>query len=185
MELKTKNGYSLYDIASALQKSIRRGDIKLAGFCALEMFHSGFSKYLWKRLYTVSAEDCYGLITHEIKALCDGFLFVNEGRKDILEKGRIFISKAVILLCMVSKNRDSDHLQNLIFDKNKIDFNKLDKLINNDEKIKLPEYTYDCHTAKGKRKGKTKKDFFVDEYLGLKNKQLGFFDQEIDLLRAS
>ena len=36
--------YSLYDVASALQKSIRRGDYKLAGWMALELFPNYITK---------------------------------------------------------------------------------------------------------------------------------------------
>lgn len=31
-------------------------------------------------------------------------------------KGRIFISKAVILFCAARKRRDADHLQNFVYD---------------------------------------------------------------------
>lgn len=35
----------------------RRADTRLAGYWALELWHSGFGNYVWKRLLTVSAED--------------------------------------------------------------------------------------------------------------------------------
>ncbi len=41
-----------------MQKAIRRGDTRLAGYWALELWGSGFGNYVWKRLLTVSAEDC-------------------------------------------------------------------------------------------------------------------------------
>ena len=73
-KLRTVSGYDFFEVSSALQKSIRRADTKVAGFFALELFHSNYAKYVWKRLYTISAEDCYGLITAEIQALHQGFL---------------------------------------------------------------------------------------------------------------
>ena len=36
-DLKTNRGYDLYEVASALQKSIRRGDYRVAGYMALEL----------------------------------------------------------------------------------------------------------------------------------------------------
>lgn len=81
MELTTKDGYSLLTIASALQKSIRRGDVRLAGWSALQMFPQ-YTNYAWKRLLTVSAEDCADIITQEIKALYDSFEIVNKGSKE-------------------------------------------------------------------------------------------------------
>jgi hypothetical protein len=37
----------------------------------------------------------------------------------------------------------------------------------------------DCHTSAGKRAGKTKKDFFRDEYQALKPREPGLFDQDV------
>ena len=94
-DLKTNRGYDLYEVASALQKSIRRGDYRVAGYMALELFPN-YAEYCWKRLLTVSAEDCFGVVTQEIKALYDSFHVVNKGKKAADFGGRIFISKAVI-----------------------------------------------------------------------------------------
>ena len=94
--LRTKNGYDFLECASALQKSIRRNDIVVAAFFGVELWQSGYGNYVWKRLYTISAEDCWGLITHEIDALHNGYELVNKGSKE--PKGRIFIGKATILL---------------------------------------------------------------------------------------
>lgn len=175
--LRTVNGYDFYEVSSALQKSIRRADTKVAGFFALELFHSNYAKYVWKRLYTISAEDCYGLITAEIQALHQGFLLVNEKRPKF-DKGRIFISKAVILLCEVRKSRDADHLQNLIYDKKDVDIETWIEDIRKNP-LPIPEYTYDVHTLKGKSMGKTKEDFFVEEQKALFPKQAGLFDDLI------
>ena len=79
-DLRTQRGYDFYEVASALQKSIRRGDAKLAGYMALELFPR-YAEYCWKRLLTISAEDCHGLVTQEIKALYDSFHVVNKGKR--------------------------------------------------------------------------------------------------------
>lgn len=171
-EIKTRNGYNLLEVASALQKSIRRCDKKVAGWCALELFHSGYWKYAFTRLLTISAEDCHGVITQEVKALRDSFLVVNDGKREKV-KGRIFLSKAVLLLCDVAKNRDADHLQCFTYDK-KVGISDaelkayMDELV--DVKMEVPEYTFDCHTARGKRAGATKDQFFQSEQKALKPK---------------
>lgn len=185
MNLTTVNGYDFYEVSSTLQKAIRRGDAKLAGFFGLELWHSNYGAYVWKRLYTISAEDCWGLITAEIEALHKGYMLVNDRAKS--PKGRIFISKAILLLCDVAKSRDADHLQNLVYDKRmslteeEIDA-YFDEVRNEPEAPKIPDYAFDCHTMKGKRKGKTKKEFFVEEHAALKPRQLGLFDNLVDLL---
>ncbi len=175
-ELRTVNGYDFYEVASAMQKAIRRGDAKVAGFFALELWHSGYRDYVWRRLFTISAEDCYGLITSEIEALWQGHELVNKKAKN--PKGRIFVSKAVILLCEVRKSRDADHLQNLIYDRKDVDVEKWIEDVRK-EPIQIPEYTYDIHTRKGKMRGRTKEDFFREEYEALKPRQKGLFDDLI------
>jgi len=180
-EIKTKRGYALLDVASALQKAIRRGDIKLAGYFALELFESGFANYCWKRLLTVSAEDVETWVTKEIVALHYSYVLINTPKKD-KPKGRIFISKAVVILCRAIKSRDTDHLQNFVYDKMLgIDAEEIDKALEEargtGEVIEIPEYAYDVHTKKGKRAGKTKKDFFLQEQESL------FPDSENDLFR--
>lgn len=176
MQLYTQGGYDFYEVASALQKSIRRGDVKTAGFFALELFPQ-YAEYCWKRLLTVSAEDCYGVVTQEIKALYDSFQIVNKGRKE--KGGRVFISKAVILLCECKHNRDADLLSNFVHDKKVgLKDEEIEKYFEEvrKEPLDIPEYVYDCHTLKGKRMGKTKEDFFVTEQKEMVNQQTSLFD---------
>lgn len=179
MKLFTQNGYDFYEVASALQKAVRRADVKLAGYMALELFPK-YSEYCWKRLLTISAEDCYGVITKEVKALYDSFHVINKGKKGNDLKGRIFISKAVILLCSAKHNRDADLLQNFIYDRKELItdeqiesyFKEVRK-----EPMSIPEYVYDVHTRKGKIMGKTKDDFFIEEQKALQNVQYSLFDE--------
>lgn len=177
-ELKTVRGYDFYECASVLQKSIRRGDKLYATYFAMELFASGYSNYVWKRLFTISAEDCYGIITKEVESLYNGFKLVNEGSKK--EKGRIFITKAVVLLCDCRKSRETDHLQCLSYDKgvfiDECIITELLTQVSESDLLEIPEYTYDVHTLKGKRMGKTKDDFFRDEHNALKNREPSLFD---------
>jgi replication-associated recombination protein RarA len=166
-----------------LQKAIRRNDVRNAGYFGLELFHSGYCNYLWKRLFTISAEDCAGVITKEIDALYNGYLLVNKNNKEKVKKGRIFASKAIILLCQHPKNRDSDHLQNLIYDKKNIDEHELEQYMESvriSSKKQIPLYAFDCHTAKGKRMGKTKAEFFREEMESLNPRELGLFDSFVE-----
>ena len=172
-QLRTTRGYDFYEVASAMQKAIRRADAKVAGYFALELWHSGYVEYVWRRLFTISAEDCYGIITTEIESLYKAYLFINEKAKE--PKGRVFVSKAVLLLCDAKKNRDADHLSNLVYDRNDCDVEKwLDDV--RKSPIPVPEYTFDVHTKKGKAKGRTKADFFRDELEALKPREKGLFD---------
>ena len=177
MKIITKRNYDFFEVSSAMQKGIRRGDAKLSGYWALELWASGYGQYVWKRLLTISAEDCWGILTTEIYNLHQSYLLINKNVPSKTPKGRIFISKAVILLCLSKKNRDADHLQNIIYDqgmeKNRLE---LENDLSDNRGLEIPDYAYDCHTQQGRKLGKTKKDFFVDEQQGLFPKAKGLFD---------
>lgn len=171
--LRTVRGYDFYECASAMQKAVRRADAKVAGYFAIELWSSGYGNYVWKRLFTISAEDCYGIITKEIEALWQGYELVNKGAKE--KKGRIFISKAVIILCECRKSRDADHLQNFVYDRQDVDVDKWIDDVRKDP-VEVPEYTFDVHTLKGKKRGMTKEQFFKDEMDALSPRIPGLFD---------
>ena len=179
MRLTTKKGYDFFAAASAMQKGIRRNDPKIAGFFALELFHSGYPFYVWRRLLTVSAEDCYGsTITTEVFNLYRSFVLINEGKSDDDMKGRIFLSKAVLILCRSKKCRDADHLQNLVYDRDGLTDEELQSAIKIDhgKVIDIPDYAYDIHTKRGRYLGKTKEDFFREEFIALEPREPGLFD---------
>lgn len=176
MIIRTRNGYDFFEVSSAMQKAIRRADTGVAGFFALELWESGYRDYVWKRLFTISAEDCYGLITHEVESLWQGHELVN--KKSASPKGRIFVSKAVILLCECRKSRDADHLQNLVYDRKDVD---VERWIDDVRRypIAIPPYTFDVHTRAGKKMGCTKEQFFRDELEALTPRMPGLFDNLI------
>lgn len=182
-ELKTQNGYNLFEMSSMIQKAIRRSDIPHAAYAANELSVK-FRNYLWKRLLTVSAEDCYGIMTKEIIALWEADKFVNEKNK-AGDTNDLFIAKAVILLCMARKNRDADYVacnfmwgDRLLTDEEFdefVDYQQVESLrLSADEE--LPDYVYDVHTLKGKANGKTDLDMFKAEQEALKPHQMNIFD---------
>jgi replication-associated recombination protein RarA len=179
----TTRGYPLDAVVSALQKAIRRGDGRLAGYFAIELFESGFEAYAWRRLMTVSAEDCHGCITQELKALYDCAAVVKKARRT---SARIFLAKATVLLAEAMKCRDADHLTNLVYDRRAVDetalLAALEEARSHTEPI--PDYAYDVHTREGKRRGKTKTDFFLSEHDALSPRAPGLFDADVERLRG-
>jgi replication-associated recombination protein RarA len=178
--IHTKQGYPFDEASSAMQKAIRRGDTRIAGYFAIEFYESNMANYIWKRLLTISAEDCAGVITQEIEALHQAFLMVWKANKP---KGRIFIAKAVILLCEWPKSRDADHLTNLIYDrKSGITDTMIAGLLKDctGDKIEVPEYALDCHTRRGKAAKRTKQEFFKEEHRALRPRTLGLFDNDLE-----
>lgn len=101
-QMLTRTGKSFYEVTSAMQNAIRKGDYEIAGYCLWELLPQ-YTSYLRKRLLVISAEDCYGIITKEILALAD------TGDEEAL-------TKALVLLCAAKKNRDADYFVcNLMF----------------------------------------------------------------------
>jgi replication-associated recombination protein RarA len=190
MRYRTVGGHDLGDVTSAMQKAIRRGDARLAGYWAIELFESGYHEYIWRRLLTISAEDCWGILTQEVAGLRAAFREVNaRPSKDRKTRGRIFIAKAVILLAAAKKSRDADHLTNLVYDADGVDAEtltrELEETRRSPEAVEIPDYALDCHTRRGKDAGKTKRDFFLEEYDALAPRQPGLFDDDLERLRGN
>jgi hypothetical protein len=184
----TKGGYDFYEVASLLQKSLRRGDMTLAARAANELFPK-YTNYIWNRLMTVSAEDCASLVTTEIVALYDGWEKVNAGKPG-KDKGRVFIAKAIVILAKCKHARDADELNLLVSDRYPEDsfaaevIGQVEDLLGVDtsEDFRIPGYVYDIHTRRGKRAGKTKPQFMAEESAALTDKSSVFdnLDQMID-----
>lgn len=159
--IPTRHGHTLLDCASAFQKAIRRNEPKIACYFGLELFMSGFRDYAWRRLLTVSAEDIHGAITAEIHALYSCWASQPKPKRD-KNKGRIFFSKAVLILCQAPKSRDADHAQCLWCDQSMAPSEEMQAYMDaiaDGERIELPDFTFDMHTRQGKQAGLTKKDF--------------------------
>ena len=146
-QITTKNGYDLFEMSSMLQKAIRRSDIPHAAYAANELGVK-YRKYLWKRLLTISAEDCFGIMTKEIIALKEADEYVNKSAKN--GTNDLFIAKAVILMCMARKNRDADYV--------------------------ACNFMWGDRTLRGKMNGKTKLDMIQDEQQALEPYQMSLFD---------
>jgi len=186
MRLTTKRGHDLARVVSAMQKGIRRNDVRMAGYCAMELHTSGFGAYAWRRLLIISAEDCAALVTGEVKALYDSWDLV---RKEMTDKdrwklaGRVFMAKAVILLCTAAKSRDADHLANLVHEAKGVSDKAVETLLAATKVETLPDYTDDCHTMQGKRRGLRRRDFFLTEDAALSPRGPSLFAEDLKRLR--
>lgn len=94
-QMLTRTGKSFWEVTSAMQNAIRKGDFDVAGYSMWELVPQ-YTPYLRKRLLVISAEDCFGVLTKDILPLCE------EGTEESL-------TKALSLLCMAKKNRDADY----------------------------------------------------------------------------
>lgn len=148
---KSRNGYPLDVLVSALQKAIRRNEPELAARVAYELSITSkeLEDHVWHRLLVISAEDIGSgnfLANTIVKNLYDSslILFEENSRGDRL----ILLMHAIRFLCRQDKERGSCLYADIV---------KREK-----EKISFPDYVYDMHTTKGMELGR-KFDFFLDE----------------------
>ena len=181
---ETKNGYTTDDMMTMLHSSICQSDIPHASYAALELYPR-FRRQMWNRLLTASDEDCHGIMTEEVMALCSSDNKVN-GKKSVDDANMLFIAKAIIILSMARKNPNANYIScgslrtDLTMSKEEflasIDSSLVEHLMRSDFRFQIPDYVFDVHTYRGKRNGKTKLDFFIDENKALKPHQPGLFD---------
>ena len=144
---RTINNMAVFEVMSALQKHIRRGEEREAMHCACEMGHSSkaFHTILCNRLEIIAHEDI-GLANPQ--AVIFTAIAVEQAKRMYDEKKagkwRMMLGNAIRMLCRSDKSREGDHFQAAI---------GLRALL---EGIapELPDYAFDMHTTKGKKKGR-------------------------------
>ena len=93
----TESGYNMFDMLSMLQKAIRRGDFEHAGFAA-DQLKGAYRSTMWNRLFVISAEDCFGILTKELVEL---------RKRDERSQSNQLLGNAVALMCRSKKSRDA------------------------------------------------------------------------------
>jgi replication-associated recombination protein RarA len=147
----TKSGYDFFELSSAFQKAIRRGDEDLALRCAAGYWASGHIKYVWKRLLVIVSEDV-GLAEPNapqiIWSLYQKYLFWVENGGT----GKLEYYHAVSYLARCKKSRYIDLI-----------IAKYEYLHETEPKsIEIPDYAYDMHTRKGLKMGRGMEHFYTD-----------------------
>jgi len=111
----TRHLHNMFEVSSLIQKALRRRDADLAYYAANELIPK-YRNYLWKRLLTVSAEDCFDMITGRIVEL---------HTQDVRKQDDKNIAIAVSTLLNARKNRDADYFAcNLLNSRDTLDISK-------------------------------------------------------------
>src|SRR5438552_2708705 len=113
-ERVTPGGYKCGEVASALQKEIRRGDEEAALHWASELDLAGFANYAWKRLRIIASEDvgvADSNVAVQVRALYEEWKEMSKAVKEQSHAGfyRVFLVHAVVLLARAPKSRLLDH----------------------------------------------------------------------------
>lgn len=144
---KTKNGFRVDEIISAIQKAVRRSDEEAALFFAYELCESNRWQYLFHRLKIISCEDI-GLADPLAVILTNVVAQqLHDSKRRADEQKRWFspdmniVGMVVMYLCRAPKNRICDIVTSLIWEKRKRGF-----------RIDIPEHSRDQHTKAGKER---------------------------------
>lgn len=151
---QTKGGYDLFEVASTVQKAIRRGEEDTALYFAVEMFESGFDEYLWKRLRIIASEDV-GLAEPNIAANIWALYEMHEEQKKKKDTKhvpeRLFLTHAILLLCRAKKSRLVDWTLIAYWEGH-----------GQEPRREIPDYAFDKHTARGRKLGRGEEHFFEE-----------------------
>jgi replication-associated recombination protein RarA len=153
-DLMTPGGYRCDEVASALQKTIRRGHEREALFWATELELAGFGNYVWKRLRIIASEDV-GVadpsVALTVRALYENWLDETKRQKDDRYAGfhRVFLLHAVVLLARAPKSRMLDHALMVMYGGER-------------PRPEVPDYALDMHTKRGRQMGRRLDHFFEE-----------------------
>lgn len=157
--MRTRGGHTMDEVASALQKTIRRGQERDAIFWATELDLTGYGNYAWKRLRIICSEDI-GIAWTEgpavIRALYENWVEARKAEKDRppeRSNAILYLVHAVVLLTRAPKSRLVDNACALFYAGDRAAMG-----------IDMPDYAIDHHTARGRRLGRTEATAYDTSY---------------------
>jgi len=142
----TTNGYSVDELRSVLQKSIRRGWVEEAALAAYELFStsSETEEVLWRRLEIIATEDV-GLGLANAPAIIEA---LNQQRQRMQDRGDrwIYCAHAVRLLATAKKDNMSMELAGWT----------REVATRGERKVEIQDFMLDLHTRRGADMGRDK-----------------------------
>lgn len=149
----SKRGYAADELISTLQKSIRRGDLRLAMLVGREMVETSaeLEEVMWSRLSVISAEDVGDGSYLEPVIVNSLYEMHNRLGREAGDRW-LFAAHAIRMLAERTKDRTSDEWANLA----------LHLMAASEQPFEIPEYALDVHTRRGQQAGRTVDDFWAD-----------------------
>lgn len=143
-QAKTKGGYLMMEVVSALQKDIRRGNEEQAMFWAHELIPS-FEGYLWRRLIVIVNEDI-GLANLPLLVLVPTLrqnFFEMRRERGGNGAAKLILANAILAMCRSPKSRLADEFHTVVEQDRRHGL-----------KREMPDYALDKHTAAGRQMGR-------------------------------
>lgn len=142
----TPNGYSVDELRSVLQKSIRRGWVEEAALAAYELFSAGpgAEEVLWRRLEIIATEDVgLGMVVAPVIIET-----LNQQRQRMSDPGDrwIYCAHAVRLLATAKKDNTSMELAGWT----------REVVARGERKVEVQDFMLDMHTRRGVGMGRGK-----------------------------
>jgi len=159
----TKNGHDLYDTVEVMKRAFEDLDIEGIGYTANEI-GVRYKKYLWNVLLSEYSGKCSPNLAMELNSL-KKVDFEQIGEKN---ETPLYLAKGIVLLLKEWKGYDLIDMRNA-----KVETRPLDS---GPRHMRVPDYVYDCHTVIGRKRGKTKRQFVVEEQASLRPFVKGMFD---------
>lgn len=161
--LVTRHEHDLKTMAILLKRTILNAEDELCGYIGNEI-RNWYLGLFWSVVRDAARELGYPSIMREIDVL-----WTIDMSKPVKDTTFIYAAKALTILMRVAKEGNADFYQ--MFDVHQyVDISVFDNYRN------IPEYTFDCHTIKGKQMGLTDADFIVSEQAALNPLQRGWYD---------
>lgn len=142
-ELKLIGDYAFDEVASSLQKMIRRGNEYEACFWAYVLHQSGFGGYLWRRLSIIACEDIGNAdptASMLVDCLASSWERLHKHNKLPSLDKFLLIVEATIYMCRAKKTRENDSLVNLIEENWK-----------SEKRLEVLDIAKDPHTESGRK----------------------------------
>lgn len=139
-QAKTKGGYLLGEVISALQKEIRRGKEEEAMFWAHELIPH-YEAYFWRRMIVIANEDIgvgNPMAMLLIPQLRDSYFEMRQQRGGN-GSAKLMLANAVLILCRSPKSRLSDEFNTVVEQDRRHGL-----------KREIPDYALDKHTSRGR-----------------------------------
>jgi len=147
---KTDRGYDYFELLSALQKDLRRGNEYEAMFWAVELESFNLTA-LWNRLNVIASEDvgvANPVMPFVIETLERKYY---DARKRDSSADRLFLSNAILNLSRSRKTRVADDSLVVVYG----------EILLDEKRLNIPDYALDMHTKRGKALGRGLEHFYT------------------------
>ncbi len=144
----TRREYQPHEVVSALQKAIRRSQVKEAVYWGFELWNSQYDNWAWARMHTICSEDI-GPADRYLPATLAALETRSKSQKAKGKGGGMEFVHALILLASAQKSRIACYMV-------------LEAASDHQERLEIPDEALDQHTRRGLKMGRGYEHFITE-----------------------